>query len=242
MVVCLLALMGAAAAQAVSAASRAAQDALLAQFEGRAVVALAEQHRGRSFHRFLHELLEHPALGQALDDIVVEFGNARFQDVVDRYVAGEDVPPDELRHAWRDTGQWLVWDSPLYEAFFHRVRATNARRPADERVRIVLGDPPIDWTAVQDAGDYRAYAERDEHFARVVRREVVDRDRQGLLVIGGMHLLRRGERRRSSSQSSGRSRVLPRSPRSSASATSCSSAWPRAFPRSAPSAPCSRRA
>jgi hypothetical protein len=30
-------------------------------------------------------------------EAVVEFGNALYQDVVDRYVAGKEISPDELR-------------------------------------------------------------------------------------------------------------------------------------------------
>jgi hypothetical protein len=34
-----------------------------------------------------------------VNDIVMEFGNARFQDVVDRYTAGENVPVAQVQRA-----------------------------------------------------------------------------------------------------------------------------------------------
>lgn len=39
-------------------------------------------------------------------NVVVEFGSAARQDVIDRYVAGESVPYTELRTVWTDTIGW----------------------------------------------------------------------------------------------------------------------------------------
>jgi hypothetical protein len=169
-----------------------AVDRVLACFESFPLVALAEQHRRIEVHDFLLALIEDPRFGRAVDDIVVEFGNALLQPVLDRYSAGDDVTLDELQHVWRDTGQWLVWDSPLYPRFFERVRAANLGRPPEERVRVVLGDPPIDWAAVKSAAEYRKFAERDAFYAGVVEREVLAKGRRALLIVGGMHLPRRG--------------------------------------------------
>ena len=60
-----------------------------------------------------------------MDDFVVEFGNARYQDTVDRYVSGMRVKPAQLRRVWRDTTQVGSWDSPMYAAFFKAVRRGN---------------------------------------------------------------------------------------------------------------------
>jgi hypothetical protein len=38
-----------------------------------------------------------------VNDIVVEFGDAGYQGIIDRYIAGRDVPYDDLRHVWEDT-------------------------------------------------------------------------------------------------------------------------------------------
>jgi len=177
------------------AARRGAEDAaaaVLARFDHVPLVALCEHHRRREVHDFLLALLELPDFGRKVDDVVVEFGNALHQELADRYVAGEDVPEAELRKVWRDTGQWLVWDSPLYERFFVRVRELNASRPDEERIRVLLGDPPIPWAETKDAAGYRRFAERDRHFAEVVEKEVLARGHRALLVMGSTHFQRRG--------------------------------------------------
>jgi hypothetical protein len=105
---------------------------------------------------------------------------------------GGQVSRAELEQLWRGTGQWLVWDSPLYEQFYAAVRARNARLPEHDRIRVLLGDPPIHWPSVRTADEYRRFAERDAHFAEVVEREVLARGRRALLIMGSTHFQRRG--------------------------------------------------
>ena len=170
----------------------AVADSVLSQLERTPVVALGERHRSRQIHRFIRELLAHPEFPDRVDDIVVEFGSAHYQDVADRYVMGGDVSPTELEQLWRGTGQWLVWDSPLYAEFYAAVRARNATVSEHQRIRVLLGDPPIHWPSVRTAEEYRRFAERDAHFADVVERDVLARGRRTLLIMGSTHFQRRG--------------------------------------------------
>ena len=39
------------------------------------------------------------------NDILLEGPNARYQDLMDRYVHGENVPVESLRRAWDDSTQ-----------------------------------------------------------------------------------------------------------------------------------------
>ena len=72
--------------------------------------------------------------------------NARYQTVMDRFVAGEDVADVDLRRVWQDTtAATTIWDVPIYEEFFRAVRAVNATLRPERRLRVLLGDPPIDW-------------------------------------------------------------------------------------------------
>jgi hypothetical protein len=125
-------------------------------------------------------------------DIVVEFGNARYQPVMDRFVSGEDVPYGELRQVWQNTTQieW-EWDLPIYEEFFRTVRAVNAALPRERRLRVILADPPIDWTLVRSKEDLHALAvTRDDYAVRGIRRAVLDQGRRALVIFGAAHLVR----------------------------------------------------
>jgi hypothetical protein len=139
----------------------------------------------------MQALLFHPALPHALTDIVVEFGNARYQQVADRLIL-EDLPvaKADLALIWRFQG----WDAPVYEQFFRTVRAVNWMRPPERRIRVLLGAPPIDVTRVRSAKDqaFRRWWQDpiDAYYAALVEREVLQRGRRALLLAGGGHLLR----------------------------------------------------
>lgn len=156
------------------------------------LVGVGESHHSVPTHEFLRRLVRDPRFPAAFQDIVVEFGNPRYQGVMDRYLAGESVPAEELRRAWRNTTQLLVWDSPLYEQFFTTVRDVNRTLPAEKRLRVLLGDPPIDWEAIRRPEDFPpAYGHRDPDMFRLLEKEVLSQGRRALVVIGAVHLLRR---------------------------------------------------
>ncbi len=180
---------------------RDAVDVVLEAFASHSVVAIGEIHGSVAEHAFLEALLEDPRTPALVDDIVVEFGNARFQDVMDRYTVGEPVPESSLTKVWTETTQTSgVWNLPVYRAFFEVVRRVNAQLPTEDQFRVLLGDPPIDWSVPissppcdesdPDCLDHWLF-QRDEHFARVVEEQSLSRGRRALLVAGLHHLVRR---------------------------------------------------
>jgi outer membrane protein OmpA-like peptidoglycan-associated protein len=141
---------------------------------------------------FFTTLIRERRLPRTLQNIVVEFGNAWYQPVMDRYVSGNPVTRDELRHAWEDTTQVSgIWSLPMYERMFAEVRSVNEALPAALRIRVLLGDPPIDWSTVTGPADEDMNDWRDAHFAHVVEREVMNRREKALLLIGGAHIGRK---------------------------------------------------
>ena len=109
--------------------------AILTAFERHEIVALGDPHGNEQAHEFRLELIRDPRFAATVDDIVVEWGNARYQDVMDRFVDGDDVSDAELRQVWQNTTQpGQGNDRPVTETFFRAVREVNApphARPAD---------------------------------------------------------------------------------------------------------------
>ena len=101
---------------------------ILRGFDTHALVAIGEGHRNQQVHDFILTLVSDPRFADKVDDIVVEFGSADHQDIIDRFTEGQAVPLSELRRVWRDTVNILVWDSPVYERFFRAIRTVNERR------------------------------------------------------------------------------------------------------------------
>ena len=159
-------------------------------FQDYHLVAIGEEHRNQQLHDFLVTLLRDPHFLPRGGDIVVEFGNARYQKEMDRYIiGGELLAPRELAHVWRDAMNILVWDAPVYARFFATVRAVNLRRPPASRLRVLLGDPPIDWGMIHDRATWERIAEtRDQHAAEVIDREVLARGHRALLIFGSGHV------------------------------------------------------
>jgi Haem-binding uptake, Tiki superfamily, ChaN len=167
--------------------------AILDAFRSYNVVALDEgNHGNEQGHALRLALIRHPRFAEAVNDIVVEFGNSRYQDVMDRFTRGEEVPHAQLRDVWQNTTQNWTWDSPIYEELFRAVRTRNAKLPRDRQIRVLLGDPPIDWDEVRTPSDHFAWLEqRDRVTAAIVNREVLAKGRKALLIFGALHLQRR---------------------------------------------------
>lgn len=82
-------------------------------------------------------------------------------------------------------------DAPVYERFFRSVRELNAGLEPGERIRVVLGDPPVEWTNIHRAADGENIPtgdEREPFFAGLVSREVMAKGHRTLLIMGGDHM------------------------------------------------------
>jgi len=167
---------------------------ILNAFERYPIVALGDLHGCEEFWDFATALLKTPELPNRINDIGVEFGNALYQDVCDRFIGGQDVASSEVQKIWRNTTQFIALDSPVYERFFVTVRDLNTKLPTEKRLRVLLGDPPLDWSTTPDSKLKqewgRAMFRRDSHFAGVVEKEVLAKGRKALLITGGAHLVR----------------------------------------------------
>lgn len=164
-------------------------DAIVAAFELHDVVALADLHDNVQDQVFKLSLIGDPRFSAT--DIVVEWGNALHQELVDRYVRGEHVADDALRRVWRDTTQPQAGRSQAPAEFLRAVRAVNASRSAERQLRVLLGDPPINWDHVQTRDDYQRFLyQRDTYPAQLIERETLARGRHALVLYGGMHLQR----------------------------------------------------
>lgn len=170
---------------------RDATDVIADALASHRLVLISEHHWSVPVHEQLRRLSADPKITALIDDIVVEFGNPLYQSLIDRYIAGERVPMDSVRLAWRNTTQLLAWDSPLYERFYESVRALNANRPPDRRIRLLAGDPPIDWSRTTRAQNIpRTYGFRDIETLAIIEREVLAKGRRALGIIGEEHVLR----------------------------------------------------
>jgi hypothetical protein len=163
--------------------------AILAAFDKYEVVAMPQDHGMQDLDALIFSLIRNPALSEKVNVIVFENGNSLFQPILDRYIAGENVPFREVQKVWRKMGQPAAGASPFVEQFYPLVRALNQKLPPERRFRVLAGDPPIDWDQIKGPTDIMRLVHRDEGIATVMEREVLSKHRKALMLFGTMHLM-----------------------------------------------------
>jgi hypothetical protein len=165
--------------------------AVLHAFETHDIVILGEIHGNEQEYEWLRSLVATPEFADRVDDIVVEFGNSLYQKSVDRYIAGEDVPLEQVQKAWRNTVGSIGPPSPVSGWLYQAVRETNLKRRGKHQMRVLCGDPYIDWDKVKTREDIAPYlGNRDQWYTQVVKDEVLARHHRALLIMGWGHFLR----------------------------------------------------
>lgn len=180
------------AAQSVSVKPAVPVDpvaAILDAFETHEIVALGDAHGNEQSQAFLKALVRDSRFPNVVNDIVIEFANARYQPLIDRFVNGEDVSLETLRQVWQNTT--IANEIPVDEEFFKVVRAVNEKRPAARRIRVLASDPPINWSGVHERADHNRWlAMRDSFPAALIQTEVLAKQRRALVVYGQLHFQR----------------------------------------------------
>jgi hypothetical protein len=164
-------------------------EALLSAYDGVDVIALGEAHARKVDSDLRLRLIRHPDFPKKVHFIIVEFGNSLYQPLLDRYINGEDVPITELRHVWRDTTQIGGWNSVVYPEFLAAVREVNQTLPKAGRLRVIAGDPPIDWGKVRSRKEILAISSL-RGFPVSLGKVAVMRGEKALMIYGTSHILR----------------------------------------------------
>jgi hypothetical protein len=167
--------------------------AIVEAFRSHAVVTISDPHGNEQLAAFELALIRDPRMIGIVNDIVVENANARYQDLMDRFVRGEDIPYATLRQVWDNTTQpQLGTMESAVPTLYWAVRTVNLSLPRERQLRVLLGDPPIDWDTVHTAADHQRWiALRDTHPADVISREVLSKQRHALVIYGQMHAQRK---------------------------------------------------
>lgn len=165
--------------------------AILDAFRTHDIVTLSDPHGNSQVQAMLLSLIRDARFPRVVNDIVIETASARYQDAIDRFVRGDDVPYNVLRRAWQDH---TVANSIGVQAeeMIRAVRTINVSLSDGTKLRVIAGDPPIDWDNIVYPQDHRHWIElRDSYPADVIRRQVIDRGHHALVIYGQGHLQRR---------------------------------------------------
>jgi hypothetical protein len=180
------------------------QDAIefiLEAFDDYTVVALGEGfHTNLQAATFRLQLIRDPRFSKKVQNIIVEYGTGQYQDVMDRFITGKQVPYDSLRKCWQETTQPVIWDAPIYEEFFRAIRNLNQSLPIENHIRVLLGDPPINWSKINTREELENWYNdnmvsrswgrsnlRDSYAFDILEREVFANGEKALAIFGDQH-------------------------------------------------------
>jgi hypothetical protein len=166
-----------------------AADGIFAAFQSHPLVGLADSHGLAQEEDFYSVLIRDKRFAKDVGNVVVEFGDAAQQNTLDHYLAGENIPYDQLRRVWSDTVGWIPAVTAMgYINFYAQVRAVNLGLPREQRIHVWLGDPPIDWAKVKTQEDYSPrVAERNQYPAEVIETQILAKNKKALVIYGNFH-------------------------------------------------------
>lgn len=176
-----------------------AVDFILKKLDQYSMVGIGDHHMCLEFYEFMTRLVADPRLPGKIQDIVVEAGNPQYQALIDRYVLdGQSVPLAERKHIWQITAMgWYESNSPVYERFFDTIRSVNLALPQNKRIRVILGDAPIDIQQLRANPEgyllpFTKYKEtlqdpRELSLAAAVK-QVLAAGHHGIIISGNGHL------------------------------------------------------
>jgi hypothetical protein len=167
-----------------------AADGIFAAFQSHPLVGLADSHGLAQEEDFYTVLIRDKRFAKDVGNVVVEFGDAAQQNTLDHYLAGEDIPYDQLRRVWSDTVGWIPTVTAMgYINLYAQVRAVNLGLPLEQRIHVWLGDPPIDWSKVKTKEDLDPLAEkRNQYPAEIIKTQIIAKNKKALVIYGGFHL------------------------------------------------------
>jgi len=169
--------------------------AIIDAFHSHEIVAMtdgASAHGDEQNHAFRLSLIRDPRFAAIVNDIVVEFGSGQFQDVMDAFVRGDDVPYETLRQAWQNTSiPNPTWDAPIYEDFFRAVRAVNPSLPRERKLRVLLAGIPFNWDDGATARNRLQVFDYARYRSDLLQQQVLAKHRRALVVYGLGHLRRK---------------------------------------------------
>jgi hypothetical protein len=169
-----------------------ATQAMIQAISSHQIVMFGETHGNKQEYEWLCRLVKTPAFADRVDDIVVEFGSSLYQKTVDRYIAGENIPQTQIEKAWRNVIGAVGPVSPVYGWFYRAVRDSNLERHDGHKIRLLLGDPYVDWSKINNAEDLGPYlGHREQWYAEVVKEDVLAHHHRALLIMGAGHFVRR---------------------------------------------------
>ncbi|QJR80951.1 hypothetical protein CA267_009255 [Alteromonas pelagimontana] len=153
------------------------------------LLVIGDVHGSAMPMELLLRLIEDEANARKYDDIVVEFGNQKYQSLADDYLLhGKSIDLATLRPIWRDTLYFMAWQYAQYENLFLRLRELNQQR--QHKIRMVLAEPEFEWKGLTKAQWEDLTETREKGYAEIIEQEVLAQEHTAILMFGAFHTVK----------------------------------------------------
>ena len=188
-------------------------------FQTHQVIGLGEGgHNLINAHQCIAKILMNEKIIDILDVIILEFLNAKYQNILDKFMLGENVSVSELQKLWRDSSQspGLFGEASIYLELLKTLRQINIRLPQAKKIRVLAGDPPIDWDKIHTINDYNqqlSYGELRHSFpVELIKEFAINQKKRILVIYSEFHITKIADHRSSTPYSTITERVNQVSP------------------------------
>ncbi len=179
-----------------------AEQFILSTYKECNIIGISEGPHGlENSHKFFLKLVSNKKFQKTINVLIVEFCSIEYQDVLDDYIMGKKNNIKELRKAWRESTQNSNghWDAPVYFNLLKKIRDVNKKLPKKKKIRVLAGDPGMDWQSINTNKDYfRGLSQRDILPAHLAIEYGITLNKKVLLIYGGLHFPKKSDEKQDS--------------------------------------------
>jgi uncharacterized iron-regulated protein len=160
---------------------------VLDKFKKHDVVILGEMHEVKENLEFVRNLIEPLYRSSGVRCFVMETLKSKNNALINKLVTGKEYDQQLAMRLFRDT-YWPFWGFKEYMDIVQAVWKLNHSLPAEaERFKIIGLEQ--DWDAYDRFFGSKStpVVSRDEHMAKIVAKEVLEKNRKALVLIGFNH-------------------------------------------------------
>ncbi len=165
---------------------------ILSLFKSFRAVGIGEFHYNQELWDMVERLIDEPEFPHAVRNITFEGGNSLYQGLIDRYILLGQGTDASIKQIWRNNTQInTTFDAPVYLRMLKHIRELNRKLPLENRVRILLLDPPIDWGNIKSEDQYLKFLmQREPQMIKVIEDEVYKKGQNVLFIAGSSHIFK----------------------------------------------------
>ena len=149
------------------------------------LVAIGETHDKKEVTNFYIKLINNNEFRKKIDFIVIEMGNRLHQDVLDDFISGKKIDEKNIYKLWRDHTSCMLNGSDNTGMIRLLKAIRNINKNSEHTIRVIAADPPINWKEISCIQQfYKFLGKRDEYYADVVKKNIVDSGKKGTSHYG----------------------------------------------------------